>query len=121
VIVSPDQPEPWTAADMIAWARAVLGLTVAEIAAAFGVTAATVRRWERGGSVPYSRQRTQFDALIDLRALVNAVFATPTQAQAWLQAPFGSERGNSPQQMFRSGAITPLVDVLATIEFGAFL
>ena len=112
--------ETWTDLEMTAWARDVLGLSRAEIAGALGVTAATVRRWERGATTPRGRHRLQCDALQDLRALVEAVFTSPAQVMTWLRTAPGIGDGVPPLAMITTGAITPLVGVLASVESGAF-
>ena len=105
---------------MTAWAHDVLGFTRAEIAGALGVTATTIRRWERGATAPRGRHRIQFDALQDLRALLDAVFATPEHAMRWLRQSPNIGDGVPPLTMIATGAITPLVGVLASLESGAF-
>ena len=113
--------ETWTVLEMTSWARDVLGLSRPQIAGALGVTAATVRRWECGETTPRGRHRVQCDALQHLRALLKAVFTSPLEAMTWLRTSPGIGDGVPPLEMITTGAITPLVGVLASLESGAFL
>ena len=110
----------WTTHAILAWARGTLCLPETEIAGALGVTAPTIRRWERGASAPRGQYRTQIVALQDLRALLEAVFASPAHAMTWLRNAPGISDGVPPLDMIKVGAITPLVGVLASLESGAF-
>lgn len=98
-----------------------LGFSVSEVGNSVGATAKTVGRWQRGETTPRSRHLTQFVAFQSFRALLDAVFATPEHAMTWLRKSPGFRDGIPPLDMLRTGAITPLVGVLASIENGAFL
>ncbi len=113
--------ETWTVLEMMVWTRDTLGFSHAQIAGALGVTGATIRRWQSGETTPRGRHRIQFDALQDLRALLAEVFTAPADAMTWLRKSPGIGDGVPPLDMIKTGAITPLVGGLATVESGAFL
>ena len=69
----PRQQVPITGS-VLSWARAEAGLAIADIAAATGVDAATVAKWESGATQP---TRGQFTKLVEILRRPSALFFLP--------------------------------------------
>lgn len=109
------------AAETVAWAHDTLALTFGEIAAAVDADERTVRRWRGAEVAPRARHQASLDALVDLRHLFEQVFANRKDAVEWLTTPIKAFRGHPPITMIRRGRLQDVVDVLATMESGAFV
>ena len=109
--MTPAELEKKAAAEAIAWAHEALDLGYAEIGAAVEADERTVRRWEGLEVVPRGRHR----------ANLSAVFESRAEADAWLRSSVPAFRGRTPISFVRQGRIETVIDVLATMEAGAFL
>ena len=109
------------AADTVAWAHDVLALSFGEIGAAVDADERTVRRWRGSEVAPRARHQASLEALVDLRHLLEEVFETPKAAAEWLNTPIKAFRGHPPVTMLRRGRLKDVVEVLATMESGAFV
>ena len=73
-----------TMSALTSWAQETLSLSLSEIASMFGVTVATLRRWQRDETSPRGSQLAQCNALHALRALLDTVFTSVDRAVRWL-------------------------------------
>lgn len=110
-----------TAAQAVAWAHETLELAYTEIGAAVDADERTVRRWQEQGVAPRGRHQDKLEEILELRHLLSALFPTPAEANAWLHASVPAFRGRTPMSVIRRGKIDRVIDVLATMETGAFL
>lgn len=109
------------AATMVAWANERLALTFGEIGAVVDADERTVRRWRGSEVASCTRHQASLEALVDLRHLLEQVFATRGAAAAWLETPLRGLGGHTPLSRLRHGRLQEVVDVLATMESGAFV
>ncbi len=108
------------AAAAVAWARARLGLSLAEVATAVGASARTVARWADGAVAPSPAHRRRLEELGETRHLLETVFPDWTAALEWAHAPSAALRGRSPLGEITRGHIAAVIEVLATLESGAY-
>ena len=109
------------AAATVAWANETLALTFGEIGAVVAADERTVRRWRGSEVAPRARHQASLEALIDLRHLLEAVFPNRDAATGWLETPLRGLGGHTPLSRLRRGRLQEVVDVLATMESGAFV
>lgn len=109
------------AAATVRWANETLALTFPEIGAVVAADERTVRRWRGSEVAPRARHQASLEALVDLRHLIEEVFERPEDAAAWLETPLRAFRGHTPLSRLRQGRLQEVVDVLATMEAGAFV
>lgn len=115
------QHDTKVAAATVAWANETLALTFGEIGAAVDADERTVRRWRGSEVAPRARHQASLEALVDLRHLLEQVFATPAAAATWLETPLRGLGGHTPLGRLRRGRLQEVVDVLATMASGAFV
>lgn len=108
-------------AQTVAWAHDTLALSFGEIGAALDADERTVRRWRGAEVAPRARHQASLEALVDLRHLLEEVFERPEEATEWLNTPIKAFRGHPPVAMLRRGRLKDVVEVLATMESGAFI
>jgi hypothetical protein len=118
---TPADLEKQAAAEAVAWAHEALALGYGEIGAAVEADERTVRRWEAREVLPRGRHRARLEELRELRHLLAAVFERKAEADAWLHASVPAFRGRTPISLVRQGRLETVIDVLATMEAGAFL
>ena len=109
------------AADTVAWAHDTLALSFEEIGAVVEADERTVRRWRGAEVAPRVRHQASLAALVDLRHVLSEVFERQADATEWLHTPIKAFRGHPPIEMIRRGRIKDVVEVLATMESGAFV
>ncbi len=109
------------AAQTVAWAHDTLALSFGEIGTAVDADERTVRRWRGSEVAPRARHQASLEALVDLRHLLGEVFANQPEAIEWLNTPLKAFRGHPPLTMIRRGRLKDVVEVLATMESGAYL
>ncbi len=109
------------AAGLVSWAHDDLELAYREIGLAVKADERTVRRWERREAVPRARHMAKLEELRELRHLLEAVFEFSEQAHGWLRSSVPAFRGRTPISSIRQGKIKQVVEVLATVESGAYL
>lgn len=119
--MTPVEQEKIAASKTVAWAHDVLALGYREIGAVVEADERTVRRWEGREVLPRARHRVRLGAFRELEHLLKAVFDSKEEANEWLHSPLPAFRGRSPMAVIRSGQLGKVVEVLATIESGAYL
>lgn len=119
--MSPTELEKRAAAEAVAWAHDTLELGYSEIGMAVEADERTVRRWEGRKVVPRGRHREKLEQLRELRHLLRAVFESKPEADEWLHTSVPAFRGRTPISLIRQGRLEAVIDVLATMEAGAFL
>lgn len=109
-------------ADLIAWARRVLGLTYRELAVFTGATLRTAQRWGDAAALtrPSPEHRPHLDALRELHRLLGRTFADPVAAATWLHREVPLLDGARPIDRIRAGDVDGVVEVLAGAHAGAF-
>lgn len=109
-------------ADLVAWAREVLGLTYRELAGFTGATLRTAQRWGAAAALtrPSAEHRPRLDALRELRRLLGRTFGDPTAAATWLHREVPLLDGARPIDRIRAGDVDAVVEVLAGAYAGAF-
>lgn len=113
-------------ADLVAWAREVLGLTYRELAAYTGATLRTAQRWGRAAALtrPSAEHRPRLDALRELRRLLGRTFGDGSDGAAaaadWLYRAVPLLDGARPIDRVRAGDVDAVVAVLAGAYAGAF-
>jgi putative toxin-antitoxin system antitoxin component (TIGR02293 family) len=115
------QTERRAAADVIDWAHSALALNYGEIGVALKTTERTVRRWRTCKFTPRGAARDRLETLRELRHLLTAVFGTEAAAAEWLHSSVPALRGRTPASLLRTGAIESVIELLATIESGAYV
>jgi uncharacterized protein (DUF2384 family) len=108
-------PEPLSASAL----KAVLGLTIEELAAATGRSARSVARWVAAES---ARPATG-DAARALRRLAHLEFLLADvigseRGSAWLRTPNQGFRGEAPLDLVTSGRIEDVISVLEVLADG---
>ena len=106
--------------DALAWAHDEVGLTYDQIGTALQVSERTLRRWRSHDHAPRARQRELIEDLRELRHVLGDVFADPGLRQQWLHSPEPMLRGRTPISFLRAGRVARVVEVLASLESGAF-
>jgi uncharacterized protein (DUF2384 family) len=109
------------AAETVSWAHDDLALAYSEIGRALRADERTVRRWRSREVAPRGEHRERLEELRELRHLLLAVFATWSEAGEWLHTSLPAFRGRTPISVIRQGRIGPVIELLATIEAGAYL
>lgn len=113
--------EKKAAAEAVDWVRDQLDISYVDIGAAVKADERTVRRWKDERVVPRGSHRDKIEQLSELRHLLMAVFGTGDAAAVWMKTPLPALRGRTPGAVFREGRVAKLIDMLATIESGAFI
>ena len=80
-----------------------------------------MRRWHGREVAPRGRHRDKLEELRELRHLLAVVFESGAEADAWLRSSVPAFRGRTPISLVRQGRLETVIDVLATMEAGAFL
>ena len=106
--------------DALAWAHDEIGLTYDQIGAVLQVSERTLRRWRAHDHAPRAKQREMIEDLRELRHVLSDVFPDRKLRQQWLHSPEPMLRGRTPISFLRSGRVAKVVEVLATLESGAF-
>lgn len=119
--MAPTELRKKQAAETVAWAHRELALAYGDIGAAVDADERTVRRWEGRTAAPQARHEERLESLQELKYLLGSVFATKAEADEWLHSPLPAFRGRSPIAMIRRGKLGDVIEVLATIESGAYL
>jgi uncharacterized protein (DUF2384 family) len=119
--MSPTELEKRAASDAIGWAHESLDLGYQDIGRAVDADERTVRRWQGREVVPRGRHREKLEQLRELRHLLGVVFEEQANADAWLHVSVPAFRGRTPISLIRSGKLDAVIDVLATMEAGAFV
>ena len=119
--MSPTELEKQSAAEAVAWAHDALELGYGEIGLAVEADERTVRRWHRRTVVPRGHHREKLEQLRELRHLLRSVFEDDAEADAWLHGSVAAFRGRTPISLVRQGRLGAVIEVLATMEAGAFL
>lgn len=119
--MTPTELKRKRAAETVAWAHEALALPYEDIGAAVDADERTVRRWEGRTAAPQARHRERLESFQELKHLLGVVFPEKRDADEWLHASLPAFRGRSPLAMIRRGKIDDVVEVLATIESGAYL
>lgn len=109
------------AAETVAWVHNELALGYREIGAAVDANERTVRRWEARAAVPKPRHQEQLQSFQELRHLLQTVFESKAEADEWMRSPLPTFHGHSPLAVIANGRLRDLIEVLATIESGAYL
>ena len=109
------------AAQTIAWVHDALALSFGEIGAVVDADERTVRRWRGAEVTPRARHQATLETFVDLRHLLGEVFANQQEAIEWLNTPLKAFRGHPALTMIRRGRLKDVVEVLATMESGAYL
>jgi uncharacterized protein (DUF2384 family) len=118
---TPSELRRKAAADTISWARQALDLPFGDIGRAVDVDERTVRRWHRREVLPRRAHELRLESLRSLRHLLGEVFARETEATEWLHTPLRAFRGQTPVSLIRRGRLDDVVEILATMESGAYL
>lgn len=105
---------------VIEWARAALGLTLAEVAATVGASQRTVARWLAGEAAPSPEHRAKIEDLAEVRHLLGAVFADHDAALEWAHTSLPALRGRTPVGELARGHLERVLEVLAALESGAY-
>ena len=119
--MTPGQTERRAAADVINWAHSALDLNYGEIGVALQTTERTVRRWRSCQFTPRGPALDRLETLRELRHLLTAVFGTESAASEWLHSSVPVLRGRTPASLLRSGRIESVIEILATMESGAYV
>jgi uncharacterized protein (DUF2384 family) len=119
--MTPVELERAAASEVIAWAHDDLNLAYREIGLAVEADERTVRRWEEREVSPRGRHRAKLEEFRELRHLLSSVFESEREAYGWLHSSVRAFRGRSPISLIRTGNVRAVVEVLATIESGAYL
>ena len=101
--------------------RESLKFSDADIGTVLGANERTVRCWEALEEVPDEKQRATLRTVEELRRLLELAFKSRKEAHIWLQSSVNVFGGLTPKAMICSGEARRVLDVLATIESGAFL
>ena len=68
----------------------------------------------------HGSHRDKIEQLGEMKHLLLAVFGTGAAAAVWMKTPLPALRGRTPEAAFRESKVTTLIDILATVESGAF-
>ncbi|MES3034948.1 MAG: antitoxin Xre/MbcA/ParS toxin-binding domain-containing protein [Gemmatimonadota bacterium] len=108
-------------AEVVGWVRDELGFRYVDISAALHASQRTVRRWSEGRVAPRGADRDTIEKLGELKQFLIAVFGTGEAAATWMNLPLPALRGRTPGLAFRAARVAQLIDLLATMESGAFV
>ena len=112
--------EKTAAAAAVNWVGEQLGFSCVDIAIAVKADERTVRRWKEGRVAPRGSHRVKIEQLGEMTRLLLFVFGTGAAAAVWMKTPLPALRGRTPEAAFRESKVTTLIDILATVESGAF-
>ena len=112
--------EKTAAAEAVNWVREQLAFSYADIAFAVKAEERTVRRWKDQRVAPCGSHRDKIKQLSEMKQLLLAVFGTGAAAAVWMKTPLPALRGRTPGAAFRKGQLATLIDILATVESGAY-
>jgi putative toxin-antitoxin system antitoxin component (TIGR02293 family) len=102
-------------------AQEELGFTYEQLSATLHVSERTLRRWRYHAHRPQDRHRLRIENLRELLHVLRALFPGDADRQEWLHTPNPHLRGRSPISLIRSGRVGPVLELLATLEAGAFV
>lgn len=119
--MAPFDLEAAAASETVAWAHDDLSLGYREIGVALEANERTVRRWAGREIAPRGHHREKLESLRELRHLLRTVFPHEAERRGWLHASVPAFRGRTPISLIRAGRVEKVVEVLATIESGAYL
>jgi len=109
------------ASNVIQWAHQSLELTYPELGSVLDVSRRTVMRWAQQKNSPRSQSAAKLEDLHELKHLLEVVFPEDAEATKWLNSPVPMLRGRTPLSRILSGNLSDVVEVLATLESGAFV
>lgn len=107
--------------ETLRWTHDDLGLTYEEIGSTLEVSERTLRRWRSHAHLPQPRQKRRIEDLRELRHVLKDTFPAPEDQAEWLHSPEPLLRGRTPISVLRTGQVSRVIEVLATLESGAFL
>ena len=113
--------EKKAAAEAVDWVRDQLEFSYVEIGVAVDADERTVRRWKDARAVPRGIHRTRIEQLRKLQHMLLAVHGTSQAAAEWMRTSVPALRGRTPGSLFREGKVSKLIELLATMESGAFI
>ena len=119
--MTPVELQRAVASETVTWAHDDLDLGYREIGLALEADERTVRRWAGREIAPRGHHREKLAELRELRELLAAVFEEEPAGHAWLHSSVRAFSGRTPISLIRRGEVEKVVEVLATIESGAFL
>jgi ParB-like chromosome segregation protein Spo0J len=94
----------------------------AELAQALNTTEPTLHRWRRGtGGEPTAVYRKRLEAFEAFLEELDALFARPRAAQAWLDKSLVVLKNRTPRQMIIEGHVDRVTGVLYALNAGAAL
>ena len=100
-------------------AVAVLELNFEQLAEALQVDRRTVYRYRKRQTVPTPEVRRRFDILREIIQLLEEIFATPDDRQAWLYRSVPLLRGRRPIDLMLRAELEPVAEILAGYQAGA--
>jgi len=104
----------------VEWAQTELELTAQEVAQAIGANRKTVARWREGQSAPSPEHRRHLERLNQLRYLLETSFRSPEARRRWLHTPAPGLGGRIPYLVITEGDLDRILNLLSTLEAGAF-
>jgi len=102
------------------WAQDKLDLSIVDIAEVLGISRRTIQRWQQKQNVPSRTHLEQLEKLNELRFLLESVFKDYDTALKWLWSPSPFFKGRTPISLLRKAEIDPVLEILASIESGAY-
>lgn len=106
--------------ETIDWFHDELGISYQVLAAALDVTRGTLKEWRDQNYLPQPDNYEQVMLLQQIKFLLERLFENPEQMLEFLYAPTGELEGKPPFSLLKKGALGELVELLATLETGAF-
>ena len=103
------------------WAQEKLDLSIVDLAEILGINRRTIQRWNRKENVPSRSHLERLEKLSELRYLLESVFNEYQDAMTWLWTPCDSFKGRTPISLLLKAEIDPVLELLASIESGAFI
>jgi len=121
---TPPTPRHEKALETLDWYHADFGFTWDEVADAIGASVRTLQRWREHESAP-SRDKVQgIERLDELRFWIGQVFSAPDygtrEAQGWMHTRLEELKGKTPFEVVQSGEVERIIEMLATVQTGAF-
>lgn len=117
-------PRHEKALETLDWYHADLGFTWDEVAEAAGASVRTLQRWREQESAPSRDKLHGIERLDELRFWIDQVFSAPDygmrEAQEWMHTRLEELRGKTPFEVVQAGNVERLIEMLATVQTGAF-
>ena len=104
----------------VAWAEEELDLNQVQIGRAIGVHRKTLYRWRRRLSAPSEQHRRNLEMFTELKYLFGTSFRSPEAAQRWLHTDVPDLRGRTPYLAIAQGDLESVLQLLGTLQAGAF-